>query len=174
MDAYQVIVRQARAMDSASLQALYIELTRDDNVCVIPEKVEAIFVDPRTCLLVAEMNGQVCGTALVSLCADVMYGNQPFAVVENFIVAVGARGNGIGARLMEYVDSFCRESNCTKVMLLSSASRVEAHTFFEKAGFAGDKKRGFVKYRRDFQPAARNAHNAAVDKDTPHAARVSP
>lgn len=157
MDAYQVTVRQARAKDTAALQGLYVELTRDNNVRVVPEEVETVFADTRTCLLVAEINGTVCGTALVSLCADVMYGNQPFAVVENIVVMNFLRGRGVGARLMEYVDAFCLESDCTKVMLLSSVSRIEAHAFFEKIGFVGDKKRGFVKYRRDIHPIARNA-----------------
>ena len=173
MNAYQVTVRQARAKDSAALQALYIELTEDNNVRVVPEEVEAAFSDTRTCLIVAEMNEQVCGTVLVSLCSDVMYGSQPFAVVENIVVMNCLRGKGVGARLMEYVDSFCLKSDCTKVMLLSSVSRIEAHAFFEKAGYVGDKKRGFVKYRRDIHSVARNAYNASLDEDVSNTARMS-
>lgn len=146
----QVVIRQARATDSLQLQALYKELTGDDAVHVLPERVEDAFQDPCTCLLIAEVAGTVCGTSLVSLCADVMYGNQPFAVVENIIVESNARSHGIGQRLMQGVESFCLEHDCSKIMLLSSASRIEAHTFFKKAGFSGDKKRGFVKYRREF------------------------
>ncbi len=174
MDAYRVIIRQARASDSASLQALYFELTMDNNVRVMSEGIEAAFGDPRTRLLVAETNGEVCGTALVSLCADVMYGDQPFAVIENVVVTKGSRGNGVGARIMESVESFCLESDCTKVMLLSSVSRIDAHKFFEHAGFVGDKKLGFVKYRRDFRPAIHDAHNASVNKGVPYTARLLP
>lgn len=39
------------------------------------------------------------------------------------------------------------------MMLLSSATRVDAHRFFEQAGFLGDRKRGFVKYRSQFGEA---------------------
>lgn len=159
MDTHKVIVRQARAGDSMALQALYIELTRDNAVRVLPEMIETAFFDSRTCLLVAETAGRVCGTALVSLCADVMYGSQPFAIVENVIVESGSRRSGIGSQLIQNIESFCLERDCSKVMLLSSASRIDAHTFFEKAGFASDKKRGFVKYRRDIQAAKRDMHN---------------
>jgi hypothetical protein len=37
-------------------------------------------------------------------------------------------------------------------MLLSSASRADAHKFFEHVGFRADLKLGFVKYRRQFAP----------------------
>jgi hypothetical protein len=36
-------------------------------------------------------------------------------------------------------------------MFLSSAEREQAHRFFERMGFAGALKRGFVKYRRHFR-----------------------
>jgi hypothetical protein len=35
-------------------------------------------------------------------------------------------------------------------MLLSGSERNEAHHFFAKAGFNTERKRGFVKYRREF------------------------
>jgi N-acetylglutamate synthase-like GNAT family acetyltransferase len=174
MKIHRVIIRYARAGDCPALQALYVELTRDDTVRVLPEMIEAAFFDSRTLLLVAEMDGQVCGTALVSLCTDVMYGSQPFAVVENVIVKAGTRRSGIGKQLIQRVELLCLEHDCSKIMLLSSASRVEAHTFFEKAGFVSDKKRGFVKYRRHFQTAERIAHNTSVNEDMPHAVRMLP
>jgi N-acetylglutamate synthase-like GNAT family acetyltransferase len=174
MEPDQVIIRKARAGDCAILQDLYVELTRDDNVCVTPEGIETALSDHHTCLLVAEINEQIVGTALVSLCADVMYGSQPFAVVENVIVSNDIRGNDIGTRIMKCVESFCLESDCTKIMLLSSASRTGAHSFFEKMGFSAEKKRGFIKYRRELRPSVRNSHNASVNNDTPHAERVSP
>jgi hypothetical protein len=39
--------------------------------------------------------------------------------------------------------------DCSKIMLLSSIHRTQAHAFFERAGFKGDSKRGFVKYQWD-------------------------
>ncbi|MFK4135844.1 GNAT family N-acetyltransferase [Pseudomonas luteola] len=78
-----------------------------------------------------------------------MFGFQPFAVVENVIVDEAQRGTGVGRQLIRTIEQRCIDKDCSKIMLLSSAHRIQAHAFFERAGFKGDSKRGFVKYRRD-------------------------
>jgi GNAT superfamily N-acetyltransferase len=119
-------------------------------VTVTPQRVAEVAQDPRTALFVAEIEDVTVGTALVSLCSDVMFQSQPFAVVENIVVAVGCRGSGVGAALMRNVEHYCLAAQCSKIMLLSSAERAEAHRFFERVGFVGSIKKGFVKYRRQF------------------------
>jgi GNAT superfamily N-acetyltransferase len=150
---YLPIVRAASGADAAALQFLYRQLVDDDNVNVTESQIQMIEDDGRTRLLVCEIDGSVCATVLVSLCADVMYADQPFAVVENLVVDQGCRGKGIGQALLREVEEFCLSRNCSKMMLLSSVSRVDAHRFFEHAGFRSDRKRGFVKYRSQFDAA---------------------
>ncbi|MBU4002009.1 MAG: GNAT family N-acetyltransferase [Proteobacteria bacterium] len=79
-----------------------------------------------------------------------MFQNQPFAVVENLVVNSACRGMGVGTALLCEVERFCQKANCSKIMLLSSVERIESHRFFEKVGFAGSVKKGFIKYRRQF------------------------
>jgi predicted N-acetyltransferase YhbS len=143
-------IRIARRADAAALQLLYRQLVDDEQVNVTESQIQFLESDARTRLLVCEIDGQVRGTVLVCLCADAMYGGQPFAVVENLVVEREWRGNGVGQALLLQVEEFCRLSDCTKMMVLSSALRVEAHRFFERVGFRGDRKRGFVKYRSEF------------------------
>lgn len=147
------IVRAAARADAAALQSLYRQLIDDDNVNVTESQIQMIEEDTRTRLLVCEIDGSVCATVLISLCPDVMYASQPFAVVENLVVDRGCRGHGIGQVLLREVEEFCLPRNCSKMMLLSSVSRVNAHRFFEHVGFRGDRKRGFVKYRSQFGTA---------------------
>jgi GNAT superfamily N-acetyltransferase len=116
----------------------------------VPQHLADLAADPRTCLLVAEQAGAVVGSVLINLCADVMYRGQPFAVLENIIVSAAVRGRGVGVALLAVAERHCRDADCSKIMLSSSASRVDAHRFFSRAGFNGDAKRGFVKYRRHF------------------------
>lgn len=146
----QIIVRKAIAKDAALIQALYQELVNNPSISVSSERIGEVSQDRNTALFVGEIEGVVAGTVLVSLCLDVMFGGQPFAVIENIIVASAYRGAGIGLALMQEAESYCKAAQCSKIMLLSSAERTEAHRFFEKAGFAGSKKKGFVKYRRQF------------------------
>ncbi|WP_413192506.1 GNAT family N-acetyltransferase [Pararobbsia alpina] len=143
-------IRNAAPDDASAIGALYRQLVSDPHVRVDSSRIQTILHDPRTCLFVCDVNGQVVATALVSLCFDVMYGDQPFAVVENVVVDTQHRGNGIGEKLLHEIERFCADKDCSKITLTSSASRVDAHRFFERVGFLSDAKRAFVKYRRQF------------------------
>jgi N-acetylglutamate synthase-like GNAT family acetyltransferase len=142
-----MLVRRANAGDAAAIQRLYELLVPGDaNIQVDPRRLEHLEGDMHNHLLVVEADGSVCGTAFLTLCLDAMYGSQPYAVVENLIVLPPFRGRGLGRALMHEVERVARAAKCTKVMLLSTASRSEAHAFFASVGFDGGRKRGFVKY----------------------------
>jgi N-acetylglutamate synthase-like GNAT family acetyltransferase len=146
-----VLVRRARAEDAASVQALYRQLVGNPAVQVLPERLHELAVDPAHMALVAEHEGAVRGTLLLNLCADIMFGRQPFALIENIVVDESCRDIGVGAALMNHAEALCREVGCSKIMLLSSQARTDAHRFFERHGYDGDAKHGFVKYRRQFR-----------------------
>jgi len=145
-----MVIRHAIPGDAARIEQLYRQLVNNCDVCVLPERIQALENDLNTGLFVCEVDGVVNGTVLVSLCQDVMFKQQPFAVLENWVVDEAMRGNGAGALLARHVEQFCVARDCSKIMLLNAVVRTEAHRFFEKIGFGGDNKRGFVKYRRDF------------------------
>jgi GNAT superfamily N-acetyltransferase len=149
-DSINSTIRRAVPSDAENIAVLYRQLV-DSSVNVLPERLAQIANDGNTALFVSERDGRLIATALVSLCADVMYGFQPYAVIENFIVEKSVRREGIGTALMRRVESFCLDADCSKIMLLSAMNRVTAHGFFERAGFNGLSKRGFVKYRRDMR-----------------------
>ena len=154
MNRSAIIVREAVPDDASAIQKLYGQLVENPNVRVLPERIAEVEKSPMTKLLVAEVEGSVVGTVLVSLCADVMFQNQPFAVVENVVVSASLRNGRIGATLMREVERLCQSAECSKIMLLSSAARVQAHQSFERVGYVGTSKKGFVKYRRQFSVEA--------------------
>ncbi|WP_058377268.1 GNAT family N-acetyltransferase [Pandoraea norimbergensis] len=144
------LVRIAKPADCGALQMLYRQLVDDDRVSVTPSQIEVLAQDTRTRLFVADVEGIVRGTVIVTVCPDAMYADQPFAVIENIVVDTQCRGSGVGRALLREVERFCLTQNCSKMMLLSAVARAEAHRCFEHSGFLGDIKRGFVKYRRQF------------------------
>ncbi len=144
------IVRRATGGDAVAITRLYAQLVSNPALSVLPEAIDALAASGRGALLVCEQQAQVRATALVCLCDDVMFNLQPFAVVENVVVDTALRGQGVGRMLFQAIEDFCRDSHCSKIMLMSSASRTDAHRFFERTGYAGSVKRGFVKYRREF------------------------
>jgi N-acetylglutamate synthase-like GNAT family acetyltransferase len=144
-------IRHAEPADANRITELYRQLVSNTAISVQAERISAISEDAKTALFVCALDGQVEGSALVCLCTDVMFDSQPFAVVENIIVNEAVRGKGLGAALLRHIEAFCLAKNCSKIMLLSASQRERAHHFFEQAGFTGTSKRGFVKYRSQFQ-----------------------
>ena len=147
-------VRRARAGDADEIARLYAQLVANPALHVLPGRLAELETAADTAVFVVERNGRLLGTVLVTLCADVMFGRRPFAVVENIVVDAPSRGQGVGDALLRAVDRFCLAADCSKIMLLSAADRAEAHRFFERSGYAGDRKRGFVKYRNAFATAS--------------------
>jgi GNAT superfamily N-acetyltransferase len=140
-------VRRAQRQDAAAIESLYRLLVPGDrNISVAPDRIAALESDPANHLFVADVDSTVSGSAFLTICLDPMYGFQPFGVVENVIVSPAARGAGVGAVLMDAIERAARDARCTKLMLLSSQSRSDAHQFFLRIGFDGERKRGFVKY----------------------------
>lgn len=143
-------VRRAAEADAPAIEALYRELVADGHIQVLPGHIAALAESSTTFLLVAKVEGTVYGTALLTLCPDVMYGTQPFGVIENIVVTQARRGNGIGRSLLSQIEQIAAHHDCSKLMLLSSRTRRDAHVFFQRCGFNGETKRAFMKYRRQF------------------------
>ena len=144
------MVREAVPGDAPVIEALYRELVADSSIRVRPEQVATISALPTSYLLVAELEGAVCATVLLTICPDLMYGTQPFGLLENVVVAEAMRGRGLGRLLLARAEELLVAHDGTKLMLLSSVAREAAHGFFRRCGFASDRKLAFVKYRRQF------------------------
>ncbi len=140
------MIREAEAGDQIALQHLYKILCPDAPVHVLPERIEQIKADPHNFLFIYEADGNIMGTVFLTICPCPMFGFQPFGVVENFIVDEGYRGQGVGKKLLEHIFATSRANKCTAIKLLSSSHREAAHRFFERNGFDGSAKKGFVKY----------------------------
>ncbi|HEX2952380.1 MAG TPA: GNAT family N-acetyltransferase [Bacillota bacterium] len=140
------MIREAEAIDREALQGLYQSLAPEAPVKVTPERIEEIKDDPHNFLWVFEENGVVIGTVFLTLALNAMFGSLPFGVIENVVVDSAHRGQGVGSRLIDHAVAFCKEQKCVKVMLMSSIHRKEAHAFYERKGFDGSAKKGFVLY----------------------------
>jgi N-acetylglutamate synthase-like GNAT family acetyltransferase len=139
-------VREATVDDADAITKLYSSLVSDPNILVTGSRLREIGSNPHNFVFVGESDQEVCATAFLTLCMDPMYENQPYALVENVVVLESRRGQSFGKQLMEFVEDFCRQRRCTKIMLLSSSHRKNAHAFFERMGYDGRKKVGFVNY----------------------------
>lgn len=144
------IIRRAHAADAEAINSLYNELNTLSAPTVLPERIAAITNSEHTHLLVCDDGEDILATALLCLCQDVMFGNQPFALVENVVVSADYKREGIGKSMMDYIEAFCVDQDCSKIMLLTSSENRDGRDFYTAMGYAPDAKIGFVKYRKYF------------------------
>lgn len=142
----EIKFRKALRNDAKAIEQLYKSFVENPQIRVTEESVASIENDCSNLLIVGEIGNSIIATAFLVICRDVMFENQPFALVENIVVDMKFRGQGFGRKLMDYLKSESKSHKCTKVMLLSSSARQESHEFFESCGYRGDLKKGFVNY----------------------------
>lgn len=143
-------MRRATKGDAEGIANLYRELNTLSSISVLPERIDAVANSDNTYLLVCDDAGEIIATVLVCLCQDVMFGNQPFALVENIVVRADYKREGIGKSMMDYIEAFCLEQDCSKIMLQTSSENRAARDFYTAMGYDLDAKIGCVKYRRYF------------------------
>ncbi|MEI4801866.1 GNAT family N-acetyltransferase [Bacillus sp. NPDC077411] len=141
------MIREAESKDSNAIENLYkILAPHSKNIKVLPERIEQIRNDANNFLFVYEEHGKVKGSIFMTFCLDPGYQFRPYTVVEYVIVNEEFRGNGIGEKLLKHVEQLSIARESTRIILLSSATRVEAHKFFTKNGYNGTISKGFKKY----------------------------
>lgn len=149
-----VLVREAKPADLGALETLYEQLTgplaetRPDPAPDPREALGRIIADPARSLLVAELDGVLVGTVDVLIAPNLTHYAQPWALVENVVVAEHARRCGAGRALMTRAIELAREAGCYKVNLISGNERTGAHAFYRSLGFEANGQ-GFKAYLRD-------------------------
>lgn len=144
------MIRRAEAKDASAIADLYTRLNTLSSPSVSAERIDQIALTDTSYLWVCDNAGEVIATALVCLCQDVMFDQQPFAVIENFVVHQDYQREGIGKSLMDHIENFCKEKDCSKIILQTSSENRDARDFYTAMGYDPDAKIGFVKYRRYF------------------------
>jgi GNAT superfamily N-acetyltransferase len=89
---------------------------------------------------------RLIGMAMAIICQDIVGECRPFMVLENIIVTQKQRGSGIGRKLIQYTERIACERGCYYIMLVSLATRTEAHKFYEALGYNIGVVQGFKKY----------------------------
>jgi len=135
------VIRKATEKDIPQILELYRQLDFQPEKHVMPplndcKKVFARMSKVRGySLLVAEENGEVIGTTVLSILPGFAHGTSSFAVVEYVVVDEQKRSKGVGKILMEHCKKLAKEAGCHKIMLTSDKRRERAHKFYQSIGF---------------------------------------
>ena len=129
--------------DVPALSALFSQLGYETAEDTLRSRVAARVSDGATKVLVAEERNRVVGVLVMHVLAP-WHEATRWAVVSALVVEERARSHGAGALLLSESENFARFVGCSHIELSSSETRVRAHAFYERAGFAEVRKR-FVK-----------------------------
>ena len=84
---------------------------------------------------VAEVDGRVAGTFMLTFIRHLMRRGTPVAQIESVRVDVPLRGKGLGGEMMRWAIEESRRRGASRVQLTSNNSRTDAHRFYERLGF---------------------------------------
>jgi GNAT superfamily N-acetyltransferase len=103
---------------------------------------------------VAELGGDVVGTASMMLFPNVTYDCAPTAVIEAVVVVSSYRRQGIATALIQRILKDAKSAGCNKVQLLSHKrhSADGAHRLYSSLGFESEAE-GFRLYLGKVPPA---------------------
>ncbi len=145
----QLLVRSLEEPDIDQLLSLYAHLHEDEApLSASPFFLDLwtrILLDPAQVYVGAFVDGELSSVANVSFIPNLTRAGRPFAVIENVVTHPSRRRLGLASAVVSQVLELSDSRGCYKVMLLSSVSRSEAHSFYSSLGFDGDSKRAFVR-----------------------------
>ncbi len=131
-------IRAAGRADLAAVLALYVAGGLDRDT-LGPAEAEALFERigryPDYHLYVAEQAGTLVGSFALLIMDNLAHLGAPSAIIEDFVVAPGARRRGVGRAMIAHALERARQRRCYKLMLSSAAQRDEAHAFYAALGF---------------------------------------
>jgi GNAT superfamily N-acetyltransferase len=139
------IIRTATENDLPRILDLYLQLAippiEDDSLDnPVLDSHRQAFADitklPGCEVIVAEEDGQVIGTSMLTIVPNLTHDGKPWIIVENVVVDNKHRRTGAGKLLMEYVKEKALEAGCCKIQLMSDKRRTEdAHKFYKAIGY---------------------------------------
>ncbi len=141
-----MIIREMMVEDIPQLARLYKQFwDEESSVETMYEKFKKFYDCGSHVLLSAVENDVLIGSVMGVICGE-LYGDcKPFLVLENMIVDIRFRNNGIGKALISELEKIALEKNCTQVILVTETNRVAACKLYESAGYSPDTHKGYKK-----------------------------
>ncbi|MGB1252027.1 MAG: GNAT family N-acetyltransferase [Candidatus Promineifilaceae bacterium] len=94
-------------------------------------------------LLVAEIDGVICGTCYLNIIPNLTRSLAPYALIENVVTDAAQRRKGIGKQLLEAAIEKAFALGCYKVMLMTGRGEQTQH-FYESCGMTRGAKTAFI------------------------------
>lgn len=148
-------IRQAVQSDIPAIQSLLLQVEKihcdgrpdifkDGGVKFTNEQLAQLLCDPTRPIFCAVNDGQVVGYVfciIAEIKNDPMLRDAKTLHIEDVCVDESCRGGGVGSLLVEYVKTYARENDFTRIDLDVWEFNDRAREFYEKHGFSVQKRR---------------------------------
>ncbi|AJG23097.1 GNAT family N-acetyltransferase [Cupriavidus basilensis] len=134
-------LHEVTGTDAELLQVAAL-LAEMDNETPLPlQRMRALFAQLKAmpyyrCYLMRSAAGEALGTFCLLVFPVLAHDGRSEAIVESVVVTHAARGTGVGTAMMHAAMRLAEEAGASKLVLSSSARRVQAHRLYRRLGFA--------------------------------------
>ena len=148
-------VREARAADVPALMDLYLNhlTAKPPMEPQSPEAWEAKLAEIRDVkgmhVLLGEVEGRAVSSVTLVIIPNLTHNLRPYALIENVVTRAEDRGCGYATAVMARAADIAREAGCYKIMLMTGSKRESTLRFYERCGYNGNDKTGFVLWLGD-------------------------
>ncbi|MER7760205.1 GNAT family N-acetyltransferase [Streptomyces sp. NPDC097619] len=139
----KIEIRPATEADLPAIVAMLADdplgATREspDDLTPYLAAFELLRQDPNQLIAVADREGEVVGTLQLTVIPGLSRKGATRTLIEGVRVHASERGQGLGARLVEWAVEESERRGAQLVQLTSDATRTDAHRFYERLGFTG-------------------------------------
>ena len=132
------LIREAMLSDAAAIAVLNREeMGYPASIADTEKRLKKLLADSGHKIFVAEVNG--CAVGYLHLCDyDLLY-YDALKNIMGIAVAKDCRKQGIGRALLLAGEEWAKQTGAVGVRLVSGSNRVQAHAFYQKCGYIGDK-----------------------------------
>lgn len=131
---HAIAIRAVGAGDAGAVRALTAQLGYERSVLEIQRWIEELgAAGVRQTAMVACLDDEVVGWIEVSV--ERRLQSAPFALIGGLVVRDGLRSRGVGRRLCEAAENWCRAQDLETVRVTSRSTRTSAHRFYLRDGY---------------------------------------
>ena len=132
----KIIIRELEEKDyPALLSLLNNELgssyTAVDDIALHYDRVKG---DERYKTFAALLNGETVGFISTVQFFTVGFDGNLIWIVQ-MAVKKEIQNNGVGTKLLQYIENYAREKGCDSIILNSGVRRIDAHAFYKRNGY---------------------------------------